>query len=145
MNRKLQLYRSFGTQRIPVTLIIDDQDNILSETTGHEPQPVEAPKVAQPLTAAAVLDARKARLVRQGIKFREEGNTIIIESVPPEFQRIMSFFSAAPCWFPECEELRRQYREELEALGGPDCPDCQQGSLIRKYTDIIEDLLRPKA
>jgi hypothetical protein len=92
----------------------------------------EAVKLHKNYTDA--LDAR-------GIKYRIEKGTVIIESMPPREQLILSFFSPnTPCPFPGCEELRRKYFEEVEALG-PDCVDCQEGGVMRKYLEIIRPLV----
>lgn len=60
---------------------------------------------------------------------------IVIKKIPPLEQEINKFFSrSTPCWFPECESIRRRYFLELDRMaanGG--CTDCQKGSIIRKY------------
>ena len=146
MNREILLFRAIGENRFAVTLTVDENDVIISETPGHKLDPFTPhtrPKPAVkavPQDAKSVIDAREARMVAQGIGFRREGNSLIIESVPPKFQKIMTFFSGAPCWFEGCEAVRKEYEAELAAMG-EDCPDCQKGSLIRKYTDRISEIL----
>lgn len=60
---------------------------------------------------------------------------IVITKVPPLEQEINKFFSrSTPCWFPECESIRRRYFLELDrAAANGGCTDCMKGSIIRKY------------
>lgn len=81
------------------------------------------------------------RLDPTGVPMKDEnGNDmtvtrIIIKKIPPLEQEINKFFSrSTPCWFPECEGIRRRYFLELDrAAANGGCTDCQRGSIIRKY------------
>lgn len=65
-------------------------------------------------------------------------DTTASNPVLPIHRDIIPFFvDSSPCWFPECEELRAEYRRELEALGG-NCPGCQKGALMRKFAPRVE-------
>lgn len=97
----------------------------------------------------ALLEGRKIeydivvepRIDPTGVPMKDEnGNEltvtrIVIKKIPPLEQEINKFFSrSTPCWFPECESIRRRYFLELDRMaanGG--CTDCQKGSIIRKY------------
>ena len=60
----------------------------------------------------------------------------------PIRQEIIPFFvDSSPCWFPGCEELREEYRKELEKLGS-NCPGCQRGALMRKFAPRVEDAIK---
>ena len=53
-------------------------------------------------------------------------------------QRDIRFFGSTPCWFDGCEELRKQYNEELSKIGGAACgTGCEKGTLIRKYLKLV--------
>lgn len=38
-----------------------------------------------------------------------------------------------PCFFPGCEDLRRQMREAIEEAGGVDCPGCTKNQIMAQY------------
>lgn len=59
----------------------------------------------------------------------------------PVSKDIIPFFvDSSPCWFEGCEELREEYRKELEKLG-TNCPGCQRGALMRKFAPRVEDAI----
>lgn len=45
------------------------------------------------------------------------------------------FVKEIPCWFPECEALRKAWLEEVAEMKrkDPKCPGCKLGTLQRKY------------
>lgn len=52
-----------------------------------------------------------------------------------------AFFSEhTPCWFSGCEELRKQYKNEIKNLGAS-CPSCEKGKLNRKYLELVKKCL----
>ena len=62
---------------------------------------------------------------------------------------IRLFTDTTPCWFPECEELRRRYKEDLAdmerqtlELEGRECKGCEKGVLIRKYMALAKEAQR---
>ena len=60
----------------------------------------------------------------------------------PISKDIIPFFvDSSPCWFRGCEELREEYRAELEKLG-TNCPGCQRGALMRKFAPRVEDAIK---
>ena len=121
-NRKLNLYRMVNGQRLRVVFEVDDQLTILSEKQDSPPDNEQTREL-------------KAR------GYTINGNEIT--HVPAREQEIFRFFSEhTPCWFPECEAMRKQYNEELESLP-QDCPTCQKGALIRKYAAKVGDILAP--
>lgn len=68
-----------------------------------------------------------------------------ITPVPSEKAKtdIKLFVDSSPCWFPECEELRAAYKEELGTMlalytDPADCPACEKGALMRKYLKKME-------
>lgn len=59
-------------------------------------------------------------------------------TISPEVRQNVRFFSAGPCWFPGCEELRTQYREEVaRAEARKDCSNCARGAINRKYLTLV--------
>lgn len=70
----------------------------------------------------------------------EKGNIvnttkIVINKVPQLEQEITQVFSrSTPCWFPECEDIRRRYFLDVDrAVAAGGCTDCQKGAIIRTY------------
>ena len=108
----LYLYRIAETgERQRWKFTVDEQQNIIEEA-----------KVEDVVTTVA----------------REENGKRVVSEIGAEDRRILNFFStAAPCWFAECEDLRRQYAAEIGALA-TGCPDCQKGAVIRKYQTLVK-------
>ena len=132
MNTQLHLFKMVDGERRAITLTIAPDRLILSEELGSVPVPVGSSD-----------EERERNLLNRGVTFHkdEQGRTII-DSIPAREQEIISFFSLTkPCWFTGCEELRRQYQLEYEALGGIDCPSCDHGALIRKFMPQVDALL----
>lgn len=73
---------------------------------------------------------------------RGANGEVRVLSVSPEAQRVLSFFTEAPCWFPECEDLRQKYKAELKAQGTDNCVDCRNGPIIRKYQALVSAALQ---
>lgn len=62
----------------------------------------------------------------------------IISNVPKDVQDTQEFFDLSkPCNFPGCEDLRREYTADLEAIGGENCTTCAKGAVIRKYQSML--------
>ena len=86
---------------------------------------------------ALAQSAHLARLRERGMEFRvgAEGQ-IDLGYMPPIEPALIRFFTAVhPCFFPECEELRKQWNEFL-TLNGADsseCPDCMLGQLMQQF------------
>lgn len=108
----LFFYRNGAAGRVRWRFVIDERQTIVEEAEAPEPE-----------TTTAVVD--------------ERGNRTITH-ISEEDRRSLSFFALnTPCWFPECENLRRQYRDELTKLS-PGCPACQKGALVRKYQALVK-------
>jgi hypothetical protein len=132
MNTQLHLFRMVDGERRAVTLTIDPSRLILSEELG-----------SSPILLGSSTDDREANLIHRGVGFHkdEQGRTII-DSVPAREQEVISFFSLTkPCWFEGCEELRKEYLAEYEAIGGANCQACDHGALIRKFMPKIDAIL----
>lgn len=68
---------------------------------------------------------------------------LTITSVSDTTQRAMGFFlDTVPSFFPGCDELRVQYKEELAAAKNAGCTGCQEAALKRKYIRIVLDHLK---
>lgn len=65
--------------------------------------------------------------------------------VTPVAKRDIRFFGDTPCWFEGCEELRSQYKRELEDLRKEDkyCKGCDKGGLMRKYLQLLQEMQPP--
>ncbi len=126
--RILNLFRVVEGKRVGYRFVIDAQDVIIEEAVVDvQDQP---------------LSPRELRMQQLGITYeRREDGGITITGVPPREQLISRFFvDSSPCWFPGCEELRRQFKEEVGKLGS-DCPACDRGALMNKYRDQIDEIL----
>jgi hypothetical protein len=55
-------------------------------------------------------------------------------------KRDIKFFSASPCWFDGCEDLRVEHAKELEKLKSLNngCDRCK-GALVRKYLKLVKE------
>ena len=54
---------------------------------------------------------------------------------------VSSFFNGSDCHFEGWETMREEYKEELNKMGGEECPDCTKSSIMRKYQDKIISFL----
>ena len=135
MNTELRLFRTINGVRREVRITITAERDIISEEL--------VPVVGEGDIPPAALPPQLAQLQARGIKFHTDGaGRLVIDSVPPREQEILSFFNnAKPCWFGGCNELRHQYNTELALLGGSGCADCDKGALIRKYIPLVDELL----
>lgn len=55
------------------------------------------------------------------------------------------FIDSYDCWFDGCEELRKQYKEELAAISKESCPPCKKGQIWRKYIRKTVEALQNQA
>lgn len=87
-----------------------------------------------PKTNELILDeAGKPRQVR----------VLSITSIPDITQRAMGFFvDTVPAFFPGCDELRAQYKDEMAAAKNAGCTGCQEAALKRKYIRIVLDHMK---
>lgn len=62
--------------------------------------------------------------------------SIVITHIPAAEKKVNEFFiKSAPCPYPGCEHLRREYFAEVAAMEatGKGCTGCQKGAIMRKY------------
>lgn len=63
---------------------------------------------------------------------------IVIKSIPASEAELNRFYSLdIPCWFNGCEELRKEYKAELDKANPTGCTDCQKGAIMRLFEDRI--------
>lgn len=55
------------------------------------------------------------------------------------------FIDSYECWFDGCEELRRQYKQELAALSDENCVPCKKGAIWRKYIRKTVEALKQQS
>lgn len=75
--------------------------------------------------------------------------TTVVDSISDREKEISKFYTSRPCWFNNCEELRKQYKEEREQLtsssvdtkNGTICTQCGLGPLMRKYNKLVGQAL----
>lgn len=144
-NRVLNLFKMVRGKKVPYTVVIDENQVILSEGFANRKEPA----VGETKPSADVIFAqRKADLDARGIGYEEhispDGRTrsLTLTHLPLRQQKLMQFFvSSAPCpKFPGATQLRLEYRKELDLLES-DCPTkCDKGKLNRKYQEIMEKL-----
>jgi len=124
-NSTLYLYRvNEENQRQMWALEIDNQKTIVSETL------VQDPTLPQPQSKD------------MGVTYETKPDgTRIITGIDDRTKQAMSFFTDAPCWFEGCEELRTQYKKDLEAQqSGTGCKTCK-GAIYRKYIKKVTDAM----
>ena len=78
------------------------------------------------------------------LKQLPNGQTVIevrSDGAPRKTKMIMQFFNdSVPCYFAGCEEVRREYKEELKNLG-EGCRECDKGEVMRSYMGKLQKLL----
>lgn len=85
----------------------------------------------------------KAEIVTASIT-NEDGTVTQRKSIrvlhtPPQEKALAAFFANpdAPCDFPGCQELQRQYKQALEVAGGAACTACERGKIMRRMGPTI--------
>lgn len=138
MNKFIHFYRVIDGRRVRFRLTLDDSNTEVSLL------PVEAgpalpldPSI--PANAPPELKAYLATLLSQGYKFRVSDDLKIhMLYTPPERLALAYFFlDEHPCWFPECEQLRQEYKEALRSRSATgeieDCAGCDIVAIRRQF------------
>lgn len=111
------LFRVIDGKRIRFRFTLSEDHTIIDETV----LPTEE-------LSTSITGVETVRSANGGIK---------VTSISPEAQRVLSFFSAAPCWFAGCEDLRQQYKAELAEAEKANCRGCAKGPIMRKYQALV--------
>jgi hypothetical protein len=142
--RYLFLYKIVGGLRQRLRFTLDTSMTIISEETCGEDGMLLTEKPHEedtlPLSTG---DAAQVQLLKsRGYEFRIKNGKVYIDSSPESEQMVAKFFIPdTPCMFPGCEELRKSYLEERQAMAGEGA-SCRVSSLQRKYRSVIMDMLR---
>jgi len=73
---------------------------------------------------------------------QEGGTTEISGQLSAEEAEPYKFFGEGPCFFEGCEELRKQYWKEYDAIEeDPNCTDCMKAPLTRVYLEKVMAIL----
>jgi hypothetical protein len=109
-----------------------------------DPMDLKSPK---PLPPVEVKDGKKylseAEVGLKGIKVEvaDDGSRVLRE-VSPETMKLMRFVDLNfPCWFNGCEDLRNDYKKDLEKHGGAECKSCVRGALNKKYLKLAQKMI----
>lgn len=54
---------------------------------------------------------------------------------------VHKFFATTECWFPGCEDLRKQYDSAVNALGDESCVPCKKGAITRQFVPKVKAAL----
>jgi hypothetical protein len=119
-----------------------------NRTSPKQPSPAKAPPTPEPpdaLDKMSKLDVAKKYMEAFSIKANAAGNvTLSANTISDKLRIVTPFFSEAPCWFDGCAELRANYQKELELMRtDPNCPECAEGDLMRKYSLRVHAKLWP--
>lgn len=70
---------------------------------------------------------------------KEMRQSIKLVHVPSHEKKLAIFFANpdAECDFPGCEELQRQFKDAVNAIGGAQCTPCERGKIIRRMSPIV--------
>jgi len=111
----------------PMVLTLDDRDVFVSEHA-------ETPEQALVATHPHLQD-----MMMHGVKFEQQGNSIMIKEIPASEHEVIRFFTfSRPCWFGGCEELRSKY---AEAKAARTCLKCE-GALTREFMPLVREALK---
>jgi hypothetical protein len=142
--RYLFLYKIVGGIRQRLRITVDTTMTILAEETcGEDGMPLtEEYNEEDTLPLSAGDEAHVEVLKARGYDFHIKNGKVYIDSYPASEQMVNKFFiPETPCMFIGCEELRKSYLEERQALPG-DGNSCRVSSLQHKYRSVIMDMLR---
>lgn len=57
------------------------------------------------------------------------------------YDTVHKFFATTECWFPGCDELRKQYDAAVSALGDASCVPCKKGAITRQFVPKVKAAL----
>lgn len=57
------------------------------------------------------------------------------------YATVHKFFATTECWFPGCDELRKQYNAAVSALGDESCVPCKKGAITRQFVPKVKAAL----
>ena len=57
------------------------------------------------------------------------------------YDTVHKFFATKECWFPGCDELRKQYDAAVSALGDASCVPCKKGAITRQFVPKVKAAL----
>lgn len=124
--RNLYLFRMENGKKVRYRFELDDQMVIVNEVKDAEDK--LPPNLSRKTNVVVKEDGRK-----------------VITSVSQEDQEILKFFvDSIPCWFEGCEELRKEWNEEVKKAGGEKCVGCARGRIMRKFNPRVRALLYPE-
>lgn len=121
-----------GDVKGKLTIVVNENNDVLRVTNGALLAAVNPPR-ASPLNAFQAPSPQVAGIR----KIKNDDGTVTAVPSDKVKNDIRLFVDTIPCWFPECEALRAEYKTELDAMPA-DCPACEKGALIRKYLKKME-------
>jgi len=144
-NIQWRLFRRDATGNLRACVMVIEKDTSIVLTEKCEEDTPAPPEVAQTDSSGPLAHLTKFGIPHK-IKAGADGHAVIEvypHKAPVRTKRIMRFFDlTTPCDFPQCEELRRRWLEEKEALG-ENCTDCAASALQRRYMHQLGDILPP--
>lgn len=76
----------------------------------------------------------------------DQGPIRRVESVSDEDQAAIRFFLPNyECDFPGCEELKREFDQEVAKAGGSGCKGCARGGIMRRFLPRVKEAQRGQA
>jgi hypothetical protein len=117
-----------------LTIVVNENNDVLRVTNGTLLAAVN-PSRAAPLNSFQAPSSQVAGIR----KIKNADGTV--SAIPSDKVKndIRLFVDSIPCWFPECEALRAEYKAEFDVMPA-DCPACEKGALIRKYLKKMETI-----
>lgn len=129
--------RNSNGQLVPCTLTLERGTGIVISERCDEAAPVTGIAGVQAAVEQMGIPATTT-LGPTGITVK-----VLAGNIPESTQRELEFFQLdVPCSFPGCEQLREQYRQDIANLP-PNCPMCEYGAVMRKYTKRMQKILHP--
>lgn len=167
--KEYNVYRLIGVSRIPWKIVVDDHDTVIHEGPSEVSEdlnidknienkinvikaeveveqtkaPDNSPVFAPPGSGKVLEDAGRKLLQQRGIKFHEEDGKIIIDELPDRERIIYKFLESEECpqEIPNCEGIRKMFKDEIEDAGGENCKQCDKNRIRNKYREILTRLL----
>jgi len=142
--RFLHVYRMTRGVRTKWRIELDATDLVIDEREVETAPDISPDRMSGesviPDNASPNLRAHLTRLLSMGYKFKVRADgKVDLTYTPPERILLAKFFTLSiPCWFPECDELRTQYRSLLEASSptgsASDCKDCDIAAIMGQFS-----------
>lgn len=140
--RVFHYYREIGGRRERWRFVLDKKNTFLRDERVSGGTALDLGNVTTDAPEEQRRDqsAQIALLQQRGFEFEigPQGNIIVTKAPELEMEISKFFTTSVPCFFPECEKLRAEWKTIIDRSGGEACSDCEKGRLMNQFRSKLE-------